>query len=61
METHPTNVPYTVHRLELLEILVQTSSYVSENQCPYMDSSSFASKLWVAAMARLHTYIDAGP
>ena len=37
---------------------------------PYMDSPSFASKLWVADMARLHTYIrplswhtfiDAGP
>ncbi len=26
-------------------------------QCPYMDSPSFASKLYLADMARLHTYI----
>jgi hypothetical protein len=29
----------------------------AEVQCPYVDSSSFASKLYLADMARLHTYI----
>ena len=26
-------------------------------ECPYMDSPSFASKLYLADMVRLHTYI----
>ena len=36
---------------------VMVSLGSASNQCPYMDSSSFASNLYLADMARLHTYI----
>jgi len=36
---------------------LQTLPVERDIECPYMDSSSFASKLYLADMARLHTYI----
>ena len=39
------------------QIVVEVGSLQGNIECPYMDSSSFASKLYLADMARLHTYI----
>jgi len=56
-------------RRVVVTALIALIAVIALSECPYMDSPSFASKLYLADMARLHTYIrplelayvDAGP
>jgi len=52
MKTHSADFPYTVHKLELLEKINQTHSYVPENQCPLWASSGHS---YTAEIPKWHT------